>query len=367
MIPVYKPYLTNSAKKYVTDAIDSTWISSRGKYIDMCTEHLEDMLDARVLLTSNGTCATHLLAKALKFKCPELTGIQVPDGVYVAAINAFLFDKELQLYVNDLDLDTWNSRFREDCAKYQGGLIVHNLGNIINVPELEKKHPYALFVEDNCEGFLGKYNGQYSGTASLASSVSFFGNKNITCGEGGAFITKDDDVYEHIRHISTQGQSKKRFVHDVLGYNYRLTNIQAALLYSQLEILDDIVQMKQSICDQYHSNLSISGVHFQRQEEDTVSSNWMFAVRIENNPGYDLAEKFFNDRGVEIRPMFYPLRRHAHLRNNTSVQFASASARSERNAVQLNKECIVLPSYPELTKLEINHICECVKEYMGEI
>ena len=119
-------------------------------------------------------------------------------------------------------------------------LVVHNIGNIINVPKLKLEFPNTVILEDNCEGFLGKYDNKYTGTESFASSISFFGNKTITSGEGGAFITNDDDVFEYINKIKSQGQSNEKFIHDVLGYNYRMTNIQAAILYGQLDSLSEI-------------------------------------------------------------------------------------------------------------------------------
>ena len=117
-------------------------------------------------------------------------------------------------------------------------MIVHNIGNVIDVPMLKNRFPNTIFIEDNCEGFLGKYGDKYTGTDSFASSISFFGNKTLTSGEGGAFITNDCDVFEYINKIKSQGQSNEKFIHDVLGYNYRMTNVQAAILLGQLECID---------------------------------------------------------------------------------------------------------------------------------
>ena len=191
MIPVYQPYLPLDVFKYAKDALDSTWVSSHGKYITMAAEKLQDLLGVKhVLLVNNGTSAVHLLSKALQFKHPKIENIIVPNNVYVAAINGFLFDRKYKLKASDADIDTWNynmdelyhiryNSFSWGTASEECVLIVHNLGNIINVSNLKAKYQNTIFIEDNCEGLFGKYNNRYSGTESLCSAVSFFGNKNI--------------------------------------------------------------------------------------------------------------------------------------------------------------------------------------------
>lgn len=196
----------------------------------------------KIILTNNGSSATHLLAIALKYKYPHITKIIVPNNVYIAAWNSFLFDKNYELIPIDSDINTWNfdsSKIDSLLDPNTAILVVHNIGNVINVPELKIRFPNTVIVEDNCEGFLGKYNGHYTGTESFASSISFYGNKTITSGEGGAFMTNDEDVFDYINKVKSQGQTKDKFIHDVLGYNYRMTNIQAALLYGQLETLSE--------------------------------------------------------------------------------------------------------------------------------
>lgn len=355
MIPVYKPYKLEKAAPYLQDAIDSTWISARGFYLDACKAKLEEMINAHVLLVANGTCATHLLAKSLLWKLgKETIDIEVPNSVYIAAINSFLFDDKFNLFVDDVNLETWNANVE---GNRDALLVVHNLGNIVDVKKIQERFPNLPIVEDNCEGFLGKYGSSYVGTESLASSISFFGNKNITSGEGGAFVTKDKELYDYIKRISTQGQSQKKFVHDVLGFNYRITNLQAALLYSQLEMIDEIIGKKRELFMKYKA-LESNKVVLQKIEENTTPSNWMFAVRIIGSRGYDEAERFFGDKGIEIRPMFYPLSTHDHIRDNDRVVVGN-----EESAQLLSKECVVLPSHPALTDDEISYIIDCVREF----
>lgn len=364
MIPIYKPYLKKEHLSFAHEALDSGWVSSHGKYISLVEDSLKELLKVKyVLPLNNGTSATHLIAKILKYKT-NLKKIIVPNNVYVAAWNSFIFDKEYELITIDADIDTWNISLKElDIAikKHPDAavLIVHNIGNVINVPKLKNKYPNTIFVEDNCEGFLGKYDNKYSGTESLASSISFFGNKNITSGEGGAVITNDEDSYLFARCIQGQGQSEKRFIHHNLGYNYRMTNIQAAILFGQLKALPEILDKKKNIFNYYRSKIKdIENVVAQQSKTKTTHSNWMFGVRLINNLSYENAEIFFKKNGIEIRPMFYSISDHNHLNNNPNIKI-----NSEINSRLLNKECFILPSYPDLTFKEIDYIIDRLKEY----
>jgi perosamine synthetase len=372
MIPVYKPYLPFGSLNQAHDALDSTWISSQGKYIQMVTERLQELLQVKyVLPLNNGTSACHLVAKTLQQICPisqSKKKLIVPNNVYVAAWNAFLFDGDYELYAIDADLDTWNfdlDLLDEAISLFPDAdvLVVHNIGNVINVPDLQKKYPNTHFVEDNCEGFLGTYNGAFTGTASFASAISFFGNKNITSGEGGAFITNNEMAYELAKTFHGQGQSRKRFVHDELGYNYRMTNVQAAILYGQLDHLNEIISLKHNIFETYrHAFRDREDVRIQIIDNDTTNANWMFGVRVPGQLCYEAAELHFKSRNIEIRPMFYSILTHSHLKNHPNISSANCT-----KADLLNKECFILPSYPELTKEEQQYIIDEVNEYVRQV
>jgi perosamine synthetase len=363
MIPIYKPYIPKNSLRYAHDALDSTWISSQGKYISLATEKIKEILRVKnILLLNNGTSATHLVAKALNKKYPNIKNIIAPNNVYVAAWNSFLFDKNYKISTIDADLDTWNiDQNQIKNKKNHALLVVHNIGNIINVPLLQEKFPNLIYVEDNCEGLFGKYNDKFSGTHSFASSISFFGNKNVTSGEGGAVIINDDETFEYIKCVHGQGQSSTRFIHSELGYNYRITNVQAAILLGQLEILDEILDKKKSIFEEYKENFkNIENIFLQKEDQSTSHSNWMFGIRIIGNKSYNAAESYFKTKGIEIRPMFYSASAHQHLLNNKNFNI-----NLEKNSKILNQECIILPSFPELTSKEVKHIVSCVKDYVS--
>jgi perosamine synthetase len=362
VIPIYKPFFNVKNLSYAHKAIDSGWVSSQGEFLDYSKNELKKIFgDSKVILTNNGTTATHLLSIALKYKYPNIKKIIVPNNVYVAAWNSFLFEKNYELIPIDSDLTTWNfdvSEIERVMDTDTAILVVHNIGNVVNVPMLKRKFPNTVIMEDNCEGFLGKYEGSYTGTKSFASSVSFFGNKTLTSGEGGAFITSDDDVFEYINVVKNQGQSDKKFIHNILGYNYRMTNIQAALLYGQLKDLDEIINRKQKIFDLYKKELSnIEGISFQKEELDTEHSNWMFGVRFENfttNKKKEI-ELFLFESSIDTRPMFYDINSHDYL--------SHIKCKTDNSKI-LQSQCLILPSFPELTSSQVLFICNKIKKFL---
>jgi perosamine synthetase len=362
MIQIYKPYISKRTKEFVNDAVESSWISSSGRYKHLSCEFLKDKLNVRnVLLTSNGTTATHLVAKSLLYKHPDIDTILVPNNVYVAAWNSFVYDRKLNLVPVKADLDTWNYDLKDLAKKIHSTkqriavLVVPNLGNIINLPKLMRQYPDVVFLEDNCEGLFGTYEGTYSGTASLASSLSFYGNKTITSGEGGAVLTNNDDLYMYLEKIHGQGQSEKqRYVHDVLGYNYRMTNVAAAILYGQLLDSQEIIEKKEELFDFYLNNIkNIDGIEVQKIEDDTTHSKWMMGVK--TNLEYEKVKDFLTINGIETRPMFYPMSVHKHLKRFSIPE-------EEKEAILLNRNCFMIPSHPEVSKEDRQHIIQTLQK-----
>ncbi|SRR6266403_232000 len=370
MIPIYKPFLNEKNLYHAHKAIDSTWISSVGDYLDLSKNKLKEITNSKyVVLTNNGTTATHLLALGLKFKHPKINRIIVPNNVYVAAWNSFIFGPKYKLIPIDADLDTWNYNLDEiekHIDEYTAILAVHNVGNIINIPKLKERFPNTPILEDNCEGFLGKYskdgNLVHSGTESLMSSISFFGNKTITCGEGGAVLIQDEELFEYINNIKSQGQSNIRYIHKYLGYNYRMTNIQAALLYGQMEDLETITSLKHNVITEYKIKLDYlvekGLLQYQKSEDGTQHSMWMFGVRFPtiNQKIKKELELYLYSNSIESRPMFYSIKHHEHLKNIKC---------ETKNADLLNSQCLILPSYPELSGSQIKYIGEKVVKFFN--
>jgi perosamine synthetase len=367
MINIYEPNITKY-NAHAIKAINSGWISNHGEYINLATNKLNDILNSKYsILLSNGTCATHCLFLAIKFKYPEIKKIYVPNNAYVAAWNSVLMVYNVeQIETMKMNLNTWNietsEKYIDSLDKNAAVLIVHNLGNIINVPRLKKLRPDLIFVEDNCEGLFGKYNEIYSGTSDdiLCSSVSFYGNKIITTGEGGAFLTNHLDVYNHIKKVYSQGMSNVRYLHDVHAYNYRMTNIQAAFLYEQLNDVENILTNKKQIFQNYETLLEpliVEGkISLFKKEDNTENSHWIFALRIlGNNKSIEETTEFFKANNIDIRPFFYPINKHGHL---TSI------ANDDEISLLLNKEIIMIPSSPSITIEEQKKVIDVVKLFI---
>lgn len=360
-IPIYTPRITPKMKKYVNDCMETGWISWQGKYVEKAEDLLKKFTGSKYcLLTNNGTTATHLVARSLYKKNNFIERLYVPSSCYVAAWNSFLFDnRNWSFKLRDLNMLTWNSDYNDVVDDGKSALlVVSNLGNIVNTGLLKVKYPNTIIVEDNCEGFSGRCGNNHSGKDSLCYSLSFFANKNITTGEGGAFLTDDHDIYEYCKKLRGQGQTSKRYVHDELGYNYRMTNIQAAMLVAQMEDIETTISLKRKVFNMYKSILSeINDKNFSLQQTTTGTShaNWMFGIRFHNLKEFKKAEKFYKDSGVEIRPMFYPYSVHKHLPEINTNQ---------ANSILLNKQCVILPSYPDLTKDQINKVCKVTKDFI---
>lgn len=310
--PIYTPDIapyTSSILKAISDG----WISSQGEFIAKAEKLCSSLLGSPyVVLVNNGTSATHLMYKALKFKYPHIQKIYVPDYVFVAVWNCALYEYgPEQISVLKMNPTTLNMCEDEDYIRSlepnSAVVVVHNVGNIVNVPRLQRLRPDLVFVEDCCEAFLETYEGSVVGTKSLCGAVSFFGNKLITTGEGGLWYTQDKDVYEFIYKSCHHGMTSERYVYDVLGYNYRMTNLQAAFLCDQIQDIASILNRKRNVYDRY--------VRLLKDTDYTPSTTglWMFVAKAKND-SYLSIQSRMKERGVDTRPMFYDIHTHKHLR-----------------------------------------------------
>lgn len=361
-------YETTIYKDHAIKAIESGWVSAHGSYVSKAQEALSTVIKCPyVLLLNNGTCATHALFLALRHFHPEITKIYVPNNVYVAAWNAALMTYPIdKLEVLKMNERTWNmctdETYIHSLDQHAAVLVVHNVGQVVDVPRLKSIRPDLIFIEDNCEGLFGKYDSvTFSGCsdAILCASVSFFGNKIITSGEGGAILTAHKHVYDYLAKVCNQGMTETKYLHDVLGYNYRMTNVQAALLYDQLLHLTVILQEKHRLFARYRQlirDCSSAKLVLPENETNTTSAPWMFAVRITGNTNSQALQKYMTNHGIETRPMFYPIHRHAHLE---ALRHVTDNDIPE----QLHSEIIMLPSYPGLTEFEQRYIIYTLAHY----
>jgi perosamine synthetase len=361
MIPIYKPYLA-PYKHSAIQSINDEWISNHGIYVDLASTKFREMLNVKyTILMNNGTSATHCLYKALKYKYPHIDHIDIPNYVFIAPWNCGLMEYPVSAFeVMKHDPETMNidvsEKYIATLKQNSAVMIVHNLGNIVNIPRLQRLRPDIVFIEDNCEGLFGKHEMLYSGTQSFASAVSFYGNKTITSGEGGAFFTNDIDVYKYIKTYYSHGMSDQRYIHSMVGTNYRMTNVQAAFLYDQMNDINTILDRKKCVFDYYKDKLSefYPNIYFLKSEPNTQHSNWMMVIFVKNAI-YDEVETFLIEKNIQVRPLFYSISKHPYL---SDIDFPDKD-------VGLNKDCgMMLPSYPELQREQQDYIVSSIREFL---
>jgi dTDP-4-amino-4,6-dideoxygalactose transaminase len=300
---------------------------------------------------------------SIKYKYPKINKLYIPNNVFVAPWNCALMNfNEDQLEVMKINSETLNIETNEEYIKSLDKnscvLIVHNLGNIVNVPRLKRIRPDLIFIEDNCEGLFGKYENKYSGTESLCSAVSFYANKSLTTGEGGAYLTNDKDLYEYIKSIYSHGMTEERYIHDKIAYNYRMTNVQAGFLYDQLNDLEHILTLKKNIFNNYDIFLKKLLVENRirkiKLEDYTETADWMYCFIIIDNFNFKQFENYMNEKMIQIRPFFYDIRRHTHLK----------SINIDYSECEIIQNGVMIPSYPGLEIDTQEYICNCIKEYL---
>jgi len=365
MINIYEPYISEKAKEYLSDCITSNWISWQGKYVDVCGEKLRNIVGRDYcILTNSGTSAVHLAVRTFFHFYPNINKVVFPSSAYIAAYSPFFFDgsKKFDVELSDIRLDTWNPSYDDiDADENTLFVVVHNGGNVVNVKELRRKYPKSLIFEDNCEGLFGSYEGANTGSDSDISVCSFFANKNITCGEGGCIFFGDKDHYEFALKIRGQGQSNVRFVHDEMGYNYRMTNIQAAVLLSQIDDLDSILECKRNIFARYNEFFStLNHVRVPKSDNNCIGSHWMFGLTIDLRNGHQLMSNLLLENKIETRPMFYPYSKHGWLQ--TPINY-----KNETNAKLVSETSLLLPSHPRLTTHDVEYISTRFSKCLDEL
>lgn len=313
-IPVYQPDLSGNERKYVTDCLDSTWISSKGKYISQFEEGFAAFVGTPHAVTvCNGTVALHLALLALGIGPGD--EVLVPTLTYIASVNAIRYVGATPVFCDSLS-DTWQIDPNDAAARVtprtRAIMAVHLYGGACNMKLLRAlcdKHNLKL-IEDCAEAIGTRYFDRHVGTFGDIATFSFFGNKTITTGEGGMVVCSDPELGKTIRHLRGQGLAEGReYWHDVIGYNYRMTNICAALGVAQLERVDDILEAKRALAASYRKALIGSSLTFQAATEGELSSHWMVTVLAPTEQDRDSLRRELATAGIETRPIFHPVHR----------------------------------------------------------
>ena len=357
--PVYQPSLNGNEKKYVNECLDSTWISYKGKFISEFEEAFKGHVGSLHAATvCNGTVAIHLALLALGIG-PGAEVI-VPTLTYVASVNAIAYTGATPVFCDSLR-STWQMDpediMRKITPRTRAILAVHLYGQPCDMDRLmEIARAHDLFVIEDCaEAFGTLYKGKHVGTFGDIGTFSFFGNKTITTGEGGMVITDDDTLHDRMFHFKGQGLAKYReYWHDVIGYNYRMTNICAAIGLAQLEQAETFIIQKRRIAEWYRLKLTDVPVTMHSEVGDVRHSFWMVSILVQNPCDRDPLREALRQKSIETRPVFCPVH---------SMPMYSSAFQRHPVAESLGWRGINLPSYPSLDASSVDEICSVVREY----
>lgn len=361
-LPVATPSLRGNELEYVIDCVKSNWISSQGSYVRKFEQYFTDLFSGRpAIAVSNGTVALHLALDALGIGPGD--EVLVPNFTFAAPLNAVIYTGATPVLV-DINPSTWtidpSAAKRAITSRTKAIIPVHIYGQACEMDEimnLASRHSLKV-VEDCAEALGTEYCGRLVGSFGDAATFSFFGNKTITTGEGGMVIFANKADHEKAAVLRDHGMSKqKRYWHEHVGYNYRLTNLQAAIGVAQMERFNELLSAKFRLGALYRKGLSgIRGIILPREFPWCRNSYWLFTIMVGNDCAVsrdDLITKLALN-GIESRPVFYPLHQMPPYREYVGNQKFPVTE-------EISSTGVSLPSSSDLTAEDINEICEAIR------
>lgn len=356
--PLHAPVFNGNEKKYLLDTIDSTFVSSVGAYVDRFEEMMCNVAHTeKAVAVVNGTAAIQVALR--------LAGVKSGDEVitqaltFIATVNAIMYNGANPVFI-DVDLDTMglspfaldaflteNAELREDGSynkktgkKISACLPMHTFGFPVRMDELLAvcdKWKIVL-IEDAAESLGSSYKGKPTGSIGKLGAFSFNGNKIVTSGGGGALVTNDIELGIKGKHLTTTAKVPHpyEFVHDEMGYNFRMPNLNAALACAQLEQLNVFLENKRELAKEYQSFFSDKGINFRTEMPDTKANYWLMCVELENRQERDLFLNDTNKNGVMTRPIWQLMFR--------LPMYANCQKDNQHNALFLEERIVNIPS-----------------------
>lgn len=312
-LPIADTDLSGNERRYLLEAFDSGWISGSGPFVDRLERAVADYCGVpHAVACANGTVALHLAL--LGHGVGPGDEVIVPSLTYVATANAVTYCGATPVFA-DSDAGTWNISAATVepliTDRTKGIIVVHLYGNPVDMdPILALARKRGLFVvEDAAEAHGAEYKGRKAGSLADTATLSFYGNKLMTTGEGGMVLTADEARADRIRLFRGQGMDpKRRYWFPIVGYNYRITNLQCAIGLGQFERLEGFIAKRRELARAYVESLSVSdGIRFQREQPGGSSVWWMFSVVLADQTRRDAVMAALEREGIETRPVFHPL------------------------------------------------------------
>lgn len=363
-VVLVEPQLNGNELEYVVDCLKTNWISSQGSYVNSFEQRLSELFEMNhCLAVSNGTVALHLALESLNIGVGD--EVITSNLTFGATVNAIIHAGAKPVLV-DIDKDTWNidPRLIESAItpKTKAILPVHIYGNpcdMVEIMDIARKN--NLYVIEDCAESLGATVGSRPvGSFGDLSTVSFFANKVVTTGEGGSVQINDSEVYKKAKQLRDHGMNPgKRYWHEIVGYNYRLTNIQAALGCAQLEQVASFSKKRIDIF-QLYSKLFDGCEHIMEQHvrSGNISANWLYTICLQGDfvTHRDRLISYLKVRGIDTRPIFYPM--------NEMPAFISYIDNNEFPVSQLiSYSGLSLPSSLSISEDEVRYVVGCILEF----
>lgn len=368
MIPVNKPLISSNAQKYINDCVKTGWVSSSGKYIELFEHEFAKYLGIKYAVTvTSGTAALHLALSALNIS--EGDEIIIPDLTIISCAFAAIYTGAIPVFVDvnpitgTLDTEKIEEKITK---KTKAIMVVHLYGypaEMDSIKRLAKKYK-LIVIEDAAEALGCEYKGVKVGSLSDIGCFSFYANKLITTGEGGMIVTNNEITYKRLKSLKNLAHSNtRRFVHNMIGFNYRMTNLQAALGLAELENIENHIKKKDWIFDQYQKGLSNNRlIQIPVNISNIRYICWMFTIMLSKNSKLSkkkLQEKLFR-LGVDTREYFIPMHQQPILKElklvDKKTSYPISSALSARG--------FYIPSGLALTKTQIITVTNAINKIL---
>ena len=373
MLLLSGPNIAGNEWKYVKDCLDTGWVSSVGGYVTQFENMVAEFAGCKYgVATSNGTAALQIALL--------MAGVQrndyviVPNVTFVASINSIKYTGADPILI-DVDPHTWQMDielledfFKKETAEKDGKCIylknnrviscimpVHVLGNICDMDRLMKlAAEYKVeIIEDSTESLGSYYNGKHTGRFGLMGCFSFNGNKIITTGGGGVIVTNNEELAKKAKHLTTQAKSDSfEYLHDEIGYNFRLVNVLAAMGVAQMELLPSFIKRKKEIDALYRKELEgVGDIVFQKVEPSVDANCWLFTIMTEKQK---TVLQILNDHKMQSRPFWVPMNKLRMFQNDI---YYNREDRSD----YVYKRCLSIPCSTNIKEVEINAVVEKIK------
>lgn len=373
MILLSGPNISGNEWKYVKDCLDTQWVSSVGSYVNKFEQMVAEFAGCKFgVAASNGTSALHISLELLGVKRNDY--VIVPNVTFVASLNSIKYTKADPILM-DIDPETWQmdlnllEEFLEKDTYIKGNYLflkknnrripaimpVHVLGNMCDMDKLTGiAQKYKLqVVEDATEALGSYYKNKHAGSFGILGCFSFNGNKIITTGGGGVIVTNDEDLAKRAKHLTTQAKCDPfEYIHDQIGYNYRLVNVLAAMGVAQMEQLPDFIKRKHEIDAFYKKTLSgLGDISFQKVVPEVNPNYWLFTFKTKKQK--ELL-KILNEKNMQSRPFWVPMNQLKMFKKSLYINRADVSD-------EVYSSCLSIPCSTNITDHELESITDTIK------